>query len=390
MNTLSKIGIFTLLLVSSLTIMVGSAIAPALSGISENINIDFPPRLLITLPSLGVIVFAPIIGKLTNKLGTFKLMCFGLIPYAVLGVLGAYLSNQYVLIVDRFLLGAATVAIQVSVTGMIASLFSGESRMKIIAWQGMAIELGGVVFLSIGGVLGEWHWQGPFYIYLIAIICLILVYYTLPKPAVAEEKTDNTSEKAQVSPKAKRRVLLIFMGSLFAMILFFIAFVTLPIYLDLVFNFTESITGYYMAFISVMAILTASQMPKVAKKFGDGSIVSFGFLFFALGYVFFALAGSILFLGIAAVLLGIGFGLTVPLLNHMMIEASTPQTMGKNLGLYSMGIFGGQFLSTFVGFITDDYTILFAIASGLGVFVLVLLFFSFRANNKLKASENLT
>ncbi|UMB53301.1 hypothetical protein MKD41_13290 [Lutibacter sp. A64] len=41
--------------------------------------------------------------------------------------------------------------------------------MKMIAWQGMSIELGGVVFLAVGGILGELNWQYPFYIYLISL-----------------------------------------------------------------------------------------------------------------------------------------------------------------------------------------------------------------------------
>jgi len=35
----------------------------------------------------------------------------------------------------------------------------------------------------------------------------------------------------------------------------------------------------------------------------------------------------------------IGFGFTIPLLNHMMIEASTLQNQGKKLGLFSKGVF---------------------------------------------------
>ena len=375
MNTLSKLGIFTLLFISSLTIMVGSAIAPALSGIIEATDFNFPPSLLITLPALGVLVFAHLIGKLTNVLGPFKLLALGLIPYAVLGVIGAYLGNQYLLLIDRFLLGAATVAIQVSVTGLIAQLFSGSTRMKIIAWQGMAIELGGVVFLSIGGILGEWHWQAPFYIYLIALFCLFLLYNTIPKNAPTDaEQTRETQHK----PTSQKIIWAICAASLAAMVLFFVSFVTLPLYLDQRFDFSESIIGYYMAFISLMAIAIASQMPKVVNKFGDAKTVAIGFLFFCFGYVVFAATHQILFLILAAIFIGIGFGLTVPLLNHMTVEASTPETRGKNLGRYSMGIFGGQFLSTFITFISTDYITIYWVAAAFGILVCMILFILFK------------
>ncbi|WP_340158802.1 hypothetical protein [uncultured Maribacter sp.] len=69
MKKISNFGIFTLLFVSSLTIMVGTVIAPSLSGIMQHKDLSFSPSWLITLPSLGVVVFAPIIGRTLNKLG---------------------------------------------------------------------------------------------------------------------------------------------------------------------------------------------------------------------------------------------------------------------------------------------------------------------------------
>lgn len=360
MNKISNFGIFTLLFVSSLTIMAGTVIAPSLSGIVKHFDFGFSPSWLITLPSLGVVVFAPLIGRLINKLGALKLLILGLIPYGILGVIGAFIANDYLLILDRFLLGAATVTIQVSVTMYIAEFFTGEVRMKMIAWQGMAIELGGVIFLTIGGILGQMNWQFPFYIYLVALVCLVFVLKTLPKSEpIKQEKEIILSNNNE----SKLKVQLIFYASLFAMMLFFVGFVTLPLYLPNTFGFSESQTGYLMAFISVIAIITASQMPKVARKLGDGKTVAIGFLLFMLGYLVLAIAGSVLFLVLAAILIGIGFGFTIPLLNHMMIEVSTLQNQGKNLGLYSMGVFGGQFLSTFIEYVSNNYTIVYGVSA---------------------------
>ncbi|AEH02562.1 MFS transporter [Lacinutrix sp. 5H-3-7-4] len=365
MSKISNFGIFTLLFVSSLTIMVGTVVAPSLSGIVEHKNLGFSPSWIITLPSLGVVLFAPIVGRLLNKLGTIKLLRLGLIPYAVLGFIGAFVTNDFLLIVDRILLGAATVAIQVSVTAYIADFFTGETRIKMIAWQGMSIELGGVVFLAIGGFLGELNWQFPFYIYLVALLCLVLVALSLPK-----QNIKSIVNKTEQSTKPKNtKVKLIFTASLLAMMLFFVGFVTLPLYLPETFGFTESETGYLMAFISVIAIITASQMPKMVKAFGDSKTVALGFLFFMLGYLVLATSTSFYFLLLTTVFIGIGFGFTIPLLNHMMLEASTIHNQGKNLGLFSMGVFGGQFLSTFIEYLSNNYTIIYAISSGLALII---------------------
>ncbi|SIQ58746.1 MFS transporter [Maribacter ulvicola] len=217
-------------------------------------------------------------------------------------------------------------AIQVSVTVYIAAQYEGGARMKMIAWQGMAIELGGIVFLAIGGVLGEIFWQYPFYIYLIALVCLLLVFKTLPKikKSVKEEETF-----AKVTTKEKLKTRIIIASSLLAMMLFFISFVTLPLYLPANFGFSEFESGYLMAFISVIAIVTASQMPRMVKLLGDGKTVTLGFVFFMLGYIVLALVTSVPFLILTAICIEIGFGFTIPLLNHRTIEVSNTQNQGK-------------------------------------------------------------
>lgn len=360
--------------------MVGTVIAPSLSGIVKNTNFSLSPSWLITLPSLGVVVFAPLIGRLINKLGNFKLLCLGLIPYGVLGVLGAFITNDYILILDRFLLGGATVAVQVAVTGFIADLFTGEKRMQMITWQVMSIEFGGVIFLAIGGVLGQMHWQYPFYIYLIALLCLAFVLKTLPKKVV---KKETEQIKATTNAASKLKVKIIFIGALLAMMLFFVGFVTLPLYLPESFGFNESKNGFYMAFISLMTIVTASQMPKVVKKLNEGKTVVLGFFFFMLGYLVLATVSSLLLLVLAAIFIGIGFGFTIPLLSHMMIEVSNVQNQGKNLSLLSMGIFGGQFLSTFIEYISNNYQAVYAISAVLALVIAGIMFYMFQKWSKI-------
>ena len=80
------------------------------------------------------------------------------------------------------------------------------------------------------------------------------------------------------------------------MMLFFVGFVTLPLYLPETFNFTESKTGFFMAFISLVTIIVASQMPKLVKLLGEGKTIALGFLFFMLGYFVLATTSSELFL----------------------------------------------------------------------------------------------
>lgn len=262
MHSISKTAIFALLLTSSLTIMVGTVIAPSLTEIALHLGFRQNPGWLITLPSLGVVLFAPLAGRLIDRKGPYTTILWGLIPYAVFGLTGAFLNNPYLVTIDRLLLGAATAAVAASGTALIAILFHDDMRMKMIAWQGMAIELGGVLFLSIGGILGEQGWRWPFLIYGLALICAIFIIRTI---RITHQPTSQQSSGKSRSPGLSRNILLIVACSTLAMILFFAAFVGLPVFLPDSFHFTESETGYFMAGISLIAVIAASQMPKLAS-----------------------------------------------------------------------------------------------------------------------------
>ncbi|MBU2995249.1 MFS transporter [Cellulophaga baltica] len=376
MNKINTLGIAIILFTSSLTIMVGTVIAPSLTEIAKQLNFAYSPGWLITLPSLGVVLSASLVGRLLNKIGAFKLLCLGLIPYAAFGFLGGYITNSYLLIADRILLGPAAVAVQVALTSYIADYFVGKERMKLIAWQGMAIELGGVVFLSLGGILGDINWRFPFIIYLIALLCFVFALIFLPKNNKVE--IDLNTEKTLINSNEKREVNLIFWGSFAAMVLFFVSFVRLPQFLPDSFGFSDSYVGYFMASISLIAVVSASQMPKVVDKLSPYKTVVLGFIFFMMGYICFAFATSIILLVFGALFTGIGFGFTIPLFNHMMVEVSTSKTQGKNLGLFSMGVFAGQFISTFIEFVADDARYIFGTASFLALLIGIVFFVIFK------------
>lgn len=363
--------------------MVGTVIAPSLTEISTHLGFAQNPGWLITLPSLGVVLFAPFAGKLIDRKGSYAMITWGLIPYATFGVLGIVLRNPYLVIADRLLLGAATALIQASATGLIAQLFKGGQRLKLIAWQGMSIELGGVFFLSIGGFLGERQWYYPFFIYLMALLCLALITFFVP----TTKKAISAPTESNPQP-VSTNILRVVLSAALAMTLFFVVFVGLPVYLPTDFQFIESEIGYFMALISMLAVLSASQLPKVVLWLGEAPTIVLGFIFFALGLLIFSLTFQTYVLFIGATCMGIGFGCTIPLLNHMTLQESNLHNRGKNLGYYSMGVFAGQFFSSFVTLLFTDIRYSFQVSALLAFLVAAsLLLIHITRNKALKAQS---
>ena len=182
---IGKAGIAAIMLLSSLTVMVGTALTPALPALGEVYHLGNYVSWLVTAPALGVVATAIFFGWLIDKKGPYAVAVIGIFFYGLLGVIGGYMPNAALLFIDRFLLGAATAAIMSAGVALIANFFEGEKQLKIIALQGMSMEFGGVIFLSVSGMLSDISWKYAFYIYGLGFIALLMILLFVPKCGAA-------------------------------------------------------------------------------------------------------------------------------------------------------------------------------------------------------------
>lgn len=373
--TLPVMGRLTLLSIACLTIMVGAAIAPALDNVARALGVSQVASWLITLPSLGAVVFAPFAGRIIDRIGAYTALNMGLLSYGILGLLGIISHGLVGVFVDRILLGGATALTMAGGTTLISQWYQGRSRLKMIALQGMAIELGGVIFLFVSGQLALVDWRLPFLIYALAFICWLMLLFTVPSQAPASTEADISDPQVQPVSYSLRRVYLVAMLS---MIIFFTAIVTLPISLKQQ-GFTEDKIGFLLAFISIVAVLTASQMPRVIGKLGERPTLMFALLIYSASHwAFFISANNLALLIAGAVLSGIAFGLSIPLVNHMTIEGSHRQVRGRNLSYLTMAIFLGQFLTSFLDFLPVAKGELFSFTAILALIFAIIFFVDYQ------------
>lgn len=365
----SKMVEITLLLVSCLTIMVGCVIVPGLPTIAAHLGVEHAASWLVTMPSLGVVVFGVLAGRLIQTLGLYLALCWGLFAYGLLGMAGAFLQGPLAVFTDRLLLGGATAMVMASGTGLISVLYSGKERLNMIARQGMSIELGGVVLLSLGGILAGIAWFWPFALYLFAWLILILVWGFVPNPVQPSQEVVETNAPLN---RAIKRVFIAATGS---MTVFFIGVLVLPFRL-LELGLNESQTGYFLSFVSLVAVGAAGLMPRVIGRLGEYNTLLMAFISYGAAHLLFSQTQSVPLFILAGVLLGGGFGLSVPLVNHMTVEQSPPQVLGRNLAYLSMAIFTGQFLAAFSEWVPASHEQLFMYASLLAIGFGVMLWLS--------------
>ncbi|PJZ03244.1 MFS transporter [Pantoea rodasii] len=362
MTVLKPAGAMTLLAVSCLTIMVGCVIVPGLSVIAAQLGVSHLANWLVTLPALGVVVAGPLAGRAIDRVGDYPMLLVGLFCYGGLGFAGAWLPGATLQIIDRILLGATTAIVMSAGTSLIARFYQAEARLKMMARQGMAIELGGVVFLFIGGILASFSWRYPYALYLFSWLLLVLVVIFIPRRQ-QPIATSVIKDDAMSSDRTLRPVLL---AAICSMMCFFTAIIMLPQRFAAL-GVDAAHIGYFLSFVSLVAVLAAALMPHVALQFGSYPTLIMAFICYVLAHLEFAAAPDMMLCLPGGILLGMGFGLSVPLVNHMTVEISQPKERGRQLARLSMAIFAGQFLAAFMAYIPGDMAMTFIAAAILAV-----------------------
>ena len=363
---------FTLLLVSSLTIMSIITISPALPqmtlAFSDVKNAAFLVKLVLTLPALMIALFSPVTGRLIDRYGRLRILWFSLALYTISGVGGYFLNNLYHLLLSRALLGISVGMSMPIVITLIADYFEGLERQKFVGLQIAFMSLGGILFIGLGGILADFGWNYPFLIYLSALLVLPLSIMYLYEPAVVGK-----SYQVNQHIKAPRLIWLLFLNTMFMWILFFLIPVQIPFHLKAIGIEKNSLTGAAIAISTAFSAVSSFSYSKIKEHFSSLSIFSLGYLLMAAGFVCISVSNSYLLVVLAMMLSGLGMGMMIPNTNMWVMKIVPPEIRGKEIGKLTTFWFLGQFLSPII--IYPILTILsisstFMLASGFLFFAL--------------------
>ncbi|MFB9809054.1 hypothetical protein ACFFQF_29940 [Haladaptatus pallidirubidus] len=107
-------GVTTLLLVSTLTVMVDTVISPALPALHAHFtgveNVDLLARLVLTFSSIFVALSAPVIGTFIDRIGWKLILQVSVGLYGFAGGAECVIDSLPVLLASRALLGSGRLA----------------------------------------------------------------------------------------------------------------------------------------------------------------------------------------------------------------------------------------------------------------------------------------
>jgi len=368
----------TLLLLSMLTMMSNVAIVtmlPHLNSVFKNVpNIELLSRLMITLPSLAIAIFAPFLGSFINKFGKKKATITGLLLFSLFGTAGLYLNTVYEILFSRFLFGIAIAILMIVSTSLVGDYFKNEQRHKYMGLQNAFISLGGIVFIVGGGILSDISWRYPFGIYAIGLIVLIFVLKYLIEH---KESANLIEEDAHL---LKHNLWYIYLLAFILMLVFYILPTQMPFLIVNVFHASGILTGEIIATAFIFNAAGALTFAKLKKWFNFSQIYIIGMIILAIGFFLIGYVTNVHLFFLTSPVVGFGGGILMANMTAWMLSVAHHTKRIKSSGYLASSLFFGQFCSPLVTHPFVEYFGVqdFFIVSGVFLLLSLLSVFLFR------------
>lgn len=368
-----------ILLLSSLTVMANATISPSLPGLAstfgETPGIETLAGLVVSLPSLAIVLTAAAFGWAADRYNRNRLLTYALMAYALGGASGLFAQDMTQVLAGRLVLGIGVAGTLTIATQIATDHWQGPERARFMGRQGAATSMMAIVSLLVGGALAETSWRGPFAIYGVALPLAVWLWFVLPKsqPASVGPIKRSTAEHHSFP----RGVMAVTGGVMFAVMTYIFLIATrLPFLLRELGETSPSVVAMIMAMMTVASFPTGLFYGRIRARFAPPQIAIVALLLMAAGYFVVSAASSAPMVGVGILVTGMGLGAIIPNQTVWLMAHVPEHARGRASGLMTTFLFGGQFVSPFVSAavlkLTDLHGLFFWFAFG-ALFVATLL-----------------
>ena len=286
--------------------------------------------------SLMQFVFAPIWGRLSDRVGRRPVLLVSIAMTAVAFAMYGAAASFAVLLVSRLFAGAATANIAIA-RAFVADVTPPEGRAKGMGIIGAAFGLGFVLGPALGGFLTEFSLSLPPYIAAgLAAANGVAAFFVLPEPeqrAVRDQARRGrfAAFLREMQRPGIRRLIWIYALTVFAfsaMEATYALLVTKRYALDL------KHADYLFAYIGVLVVIVQGGLiGRLTRAYGEKKLLVAGLVLQALALAMLPFAASTIGLVVATAPLAVGSGLSQPSLASLLSRLARADDQGGTLGI---------------------------------------------------------
>ncbi|MEG2365218.1 MAG: MFS transporter [Alistipes sp.] len=214
--------------ISAIASLPGLAISPILGDLTKIFPAatDLEIQMLTSLPSLLIIPFVLLSGKLSVGKDKLKILTAGLSIFFLSGVACIFAPSMFWLIVVSCVLGIGAGMVIPLSTGLVVDYFTGDARVRQLGFSSSINNLTLVMATVLTGYLANVDWHLPFLVYTLPGISLALSFFLRGHPAAPEPQESAQLRNTAIDRRklAELMMLYVFITYAVLVITFYAAF----------------------------------------------------------------------------------------------------------------------------------------------------------------------
>ena len=346
-GTIPLITLIAIWSISALTSLPGLAVSPILGDLTKIFPkaTDLDIQMLTSLPSLLIIPFILLGGKLTEKVDFVRILKIGLWLFAASGILYLISNKMWQLIVVSALLGVGSGLIIPLSTGLISKYFVGTYRVKQFGLSSAITNFTLVIATAVTGYLAEVSWHLPFLVYLLPLISILLVGHLKESRSDAAVKPSSQStapsgQTAAVDTGGSKYG--IHIKHLLQIMLFYgvTTFIVLAVIFNLSFlmekhHFSSGNSGLMISLFFLAIMAPGFCLDKIVDELKERT-KAYSLLSMAVGLALIWIAPIEWLIIPGCILVGLGYGIIQPMLYDKTTHTALPQKATMALAFVMM------------------------------------------------------
>lgn len=337
----------------------GSMVLPFL-GIYMLKVLDFSMKeagIVLSCYGFGSVIGAWLGGKLTDKIGHFKVQAVSLILTFPIFFIIYFLKDMWSLAIGVFVLTLVSDTFRPANSVSVVYYAKPENITRAFSLNRMAINLGFSIGPAVGGLLAAISYKLLFYGNGVGALIAGLVFYFYFKnrkgnpDALVQHKTqEELRAEKQKSPYKDIPYLFFSLFITLYAISFFQILSTLPMYYERVYQFNEADIGLLIAFSSLVVFGLEMVLVRLAEiRYKPHSVIIAGTFITGLSFVVLNFSSGVWILYASMFLLSIGEIFAMPFMATVAIQQSTSLTRGAYMGLNTLAFSLAHIFSPFLG-----------------------------------------
>ncbi len=359
-------------------VMVGfGIIIPVMPFYAEEIGAS-PTQLglLMAVYSFMQLIFAPMWGRISDKIGRKPIIMVGIFGLALSFFLMAVSTELWMLFAARIIGGFFSSANMPTVMAYVADVTSPENRGKGMGLIGASVGLGFIFGPAIGGVFSQSNLSTPFYLAGISsLLTFVLVLVALKESLSPEQRQKQEKKKMPLLKALSGPISILYILQLFVSLSLSGLEATFAYFAYEKAQLESVELGYiFMIMGFAGALVQGGIVGRLTKKYGEGFTIQLGIVISMIGFGLILFIDSFTTAAIYLTIFGIGNGFIRPSVSSLLTKRSDTGH-GRTTGLLSSFDSLGRIIGPPLGGILFSMTIGLPYISGIILSIIAFLLY---------------